>query len=266
MRFNVALVTGANRGLGRALVERLSAVVETVYLTGRDEDRIRKTAAELPANVAAEPLDVTSSEQVSELARRLADRHGQVDIVVSNAAIRVDQGRSDADQVREFVQTNNLGTTRMIRAFGPLLTADGRFLVVSSAFGSLRRLPEHLRARFDAPDASLDDIDAVMLDYVDAVETGRAGTEGWPDWINIPSKVGQVAAARAFARSAAGRFVAAVCPGLMNNATPSQWLPDASTAPTTEEAAVDVMALVIDPVEPRFAGELVQHREVIPWR
>jgi hypothetical protein len=113
---------------------------------------------------------------------------------------------------------------------------------------------------------TLDDIDTVMLDYVDAVESGRAGAHGWPDWINVPSKVGQVAAARVYARSAAGRFVAAVCPGLVDTAASRPWFADMSEAQTPTQAAVDVVALAVDPVELRYLGELVQHRQVIPWR
>jgi hypothetical protein len=47
---------------------------------------------------------------------------------------------------------------------------------------------------------TLDDIDLVMSEYVDAVESGTAADDGWPASINIASKVGQVAAARALAR------------------------------------------------------------------
>jgi carbonyl reductase 1 len=261
---SVALVTGANQGLGLALVEQLSAVVDTVYLTGRDGDRVARAAAALPG-VVPEQLDVTRPSDVTDLAGRLADRHGQLDMVVSNAAARLRPDRSSAEQVRGFVDTNNLGTTRMLRAFGPLVRPGGRILVVASSFGSLRHLPEDLWNRFDAA-VTLNEIDTVMLDYVDAVESGRAAAQGWPDWINIPSKVGQVAAARVYARSAVGQFVVAVCPGLVDTEASRPWFADMSAAQTPAQAAVDVVALAVGPAEPRFVGELVQHRRVIPWR
>ena len=99
-----------------------------------------------------------------------------------------------------FVDTNNLGATRMLRAFAPILRPGGRLLVVASDFGTLRRLPAHLHARFDTDVMSLDELDATMLAWRDAVVEGRAAEEGWPEWINIPSKVGQVAAVRVLAR------------------------------------------------------------------
>ena len=51
---------------------------------------------------------------------------------------------------------------------------------------------------------SLTDVDQVIDDYVDSLETGRAAAEGWPGWINPPSKVGQAAAVKVLARELAG--------------------------------------------------------------
>jgi carbonyl reductase 1 len=119
---------------------------------------------------------------------------------------------------------------------------------------------------------TLDDVDTVMRDWRDAVVDGRATGEGWPDWINIPSKVGQVAAVRVVAgeRRAAdardGTLVAAVCPGLVDTAASRPWFDDMGEAQTPAEAAVAPLRLALDDVvEPRFYGELVQFGKVIPW-
>lgn len=263
-----ALVTGANQGLGRALVagiaRRLGKSGE-VYLTGRDPVRVDAAAREL--GVHPHRLDVTSTADVDELAELLRERHGSIDVVISNAAARITPDRPQAEQVAAFVDTNNLGTTRMIRAFAPLLAPGGRFLVVASAFGSLRNLPPQLHDRFDDGTLSLDDLDAHMLAYADAVESDHAADEGWPDWINVPSKVGQVAAMRILARERQDdRFVAAVCPGLVDTAASRPWFDDMSQAQSPEEAAGDILGLALDPVDPALYGELVQHRAVVPWR
>jgi NAD(P)-dependent dehydrogenase (short-subunit alcohol dehydrogenase family) len=268
-------VTGANQGLGLAIVERLARTLGTgadVYLTGRDESRVARTAEELArggVRVLTHRLDVRVPADVEGFAKLIADRHGGVDIVVSNAAARLTPDRSDAEQIEAFVETNNLGTTRMIRAFGPLLAPGGRFLVVASAFGSLRNLPAKFHDRFDTDTMSLDDIDAVMRDWAEAVRTGTAAGSGWPDWINVPSKVGQVAAARIYAREVAGRdgrLVTAVCPGLVDTDASRPWFPDMSHAQSPAAAAVDVVSLAVDPVRPETYGVLVQHSQVIPWR
>jgi hypothetical protein len=74
-------------------------------------------------------------------------------------------------------------------------------LVVASDFGTLTNLPQPLHGRFDTDVMSLDEVDATMLAWRDAVVDGTAGDEGWPEWINIPSKIGQVAAVRVLAAS-----------------------------------------------------------------
>ena len=275
----IALVTGANQGLGFALAEGLAQRLgpqDVVYLTGRDLDRARSAAERLArprAHVRAELLDVRDGAAVQALADELGARHGGVDIVFSNAAARLTPDAPWAGLVEPFVDTNNLGTTRMLRAFSPLLRRGGRLLVVASAFGSLRELPAPLHERFDTDAMTLDDVDATMLDWRDAVVEGRAAAEGWPEWINIPSKVGQVASVRVLARERRaadarhGTLVAAVCPGLVDTTASRPWFDDMSAAQTPAEAAVALLRLALDPaVGRRFYGELVQFGKVIPWR
>jgi carbonyl reductase 1 len=270
----LALVTGANQGLGFALAEGLARRLEpddVVYLTGRDAERVRRAAEQIEsprARVETRVLDVRHAVSV----QALADELGAVDIVFSNAAARLTPDTAWTELIVPFVETNNLGTTHMLRAFGPILRPRGRLLVVASAFGSLRELPEHLRSRFDTDTMALDDVDAVMLAWRDAVLEGRAGEEGWPDWINIPSKVGQVAAVRVLARqrrdtdARAGTLVAAVCPGLVDTDASRPWFDDMSSGQSPAEAAEELLRLALeDDFDPRFYGELVQFAKVIPW-
>ena len=267
-----AIVTGANQGLGFALAEGLAqrlAPSEVVYLTGRDRERVDAAAARLDrprAEVRPRVLDVRDGAAIEALAAEL----DEVDIVFSNAAARIDRETPRAELVAPFVETNNLGTTRMLRAFSPRLRAGGRLLVVASALGSLRRLAEPLHARFEVP--TLDDVDATMLAWRDAVIDGRDIAEGWPEWINVPSKVGQVAAVRVLARDRRaadlgdGTLVAAVCPGLIDTAASRPFF-DMVDAQTPARAAVALLDLALAPTaEPRLYGELVQFGEVIPWR
>jgi carbonyl reductase 1 len=275
----IAIVTGANQGLGLALAAGLAQQLqpgEVVYFTGRDPVRVRAAVEEIAdarAEVRGEVLDVRDTAAVVAFAEQVRARHGRVDIVFSNAAARLAPGTPWEELVGPFVDTNNLGATRMLRAFDPILRPGGRILVVASAFGSLRELPAELRGRFDTDAMTLDDVDATMLAWRDAVLEGRAADEGWPEWINIPSKVGQVAAARVLARerraadTADGTLVAAVCPGLVDTAASRPWFEDMSTAQTPEQAADALLRLALDPVvDPRFYGELVQFGAVIPWR
>jgi carbonyl reductase 1 len=271
----VVVVTGANQGLGRALVERLLVSLgpgATLYLTGRNSESVQAAVDELRGRPEPHRLDVRSGAAIDAFAALVAERHGGVDVVISNAAARIVRERPPAEQVRDFVDTNNLGATRMIRAFAPLLRPGGRFLVVGSAFGTLRNLPPRLHASFHTETMSLDDLDRVMGDYVEAVESGTAREQGWPEWINVASKVGQTGAARILAREQRrlaaedGRLVAAVCPGLVDTGASRPWFDDMSGAQSPAEAAEDIVALVTEPTRPGLYGELVQHGVVLPWR
>jgi hypothetical protein len=202
----IAVISGANQGLGFALAEGLAqrlAHGDSVYLTGRSAERLGDAAARISAPIAdvdTHVLDVRDGAAVAAFADELRDCHGGVDVVFSNAAARLTPDTPWAELVGPFVDTNNLGTTRMLRAFSPILRPGGRLLVVASDFGTLNNLPESLHKRFDIDTMTLDDVDTTMLAWRDAVLDGTAGAEGWPEWINIPSKVGQVAAVRVLAR------------------------------------------------------------------
>jgi len=273
----IGLVTGANQGLGRAVVAGLARAWGTrdiVYLTGRNRQRVEAAAAALAGDglhVIPEVCDVRNDGEVRALARRIADRHGGVDFVDSNATAGISPGVAYAAQVGDLIDTNNLGTTAMIRSFGPLLRPGGRFVVTASDFGTLAGLPAHLHARFDTETMSIDDLDKTMREYAAAVRSGAAAAQGWPDWINIASKIGQVAAVRIYSRdqreqaTRAGQLIVAVCPGLVDTRASRPWFTDMSKAQSPDAAAIDIVRLATDPVEPRMYGELVQHGRIRPW-
>jgi NAD(P)-dependent dehydrogenase (short-subunit alcohol dehydrogenase family) len=165
---------------------------------------------------------------------------------------------------------NNAGTTRVLRAFAPLLRDGGRLVVVASSFGTLHHLAPVLHDRFDAL-PSLDDVDARVAAWRDEVRDGSARGGAWPGFVNIPSKIAQVAAVRTLAAlrrdedARRGILVAAACPGMINTPTSGLWW-DVSAAPSPDEAAVALLDLADDPIRPDHYGELVRHGRVLPWR
>ncbi len=273
----IAIVTGGNQGLGFALVRGLCQALEpedVVYLTARDMARGGQAVADLEREGLAPrllQLDVTDPASISAASRVIQERHGGVDILIGNAAARIVRERSSAEQVRLFVDTNNFGTRRLLDSFRPLLRDGARVIVVASGFGQVGRLRPALQPQFDAPGLTLDDIDRTMASYIEAVEGGRAADLGWPDWINIPSKIGQVATMRLFAGAggwaARDILVNAACPGLVDTDASRPWFDDMSQAQSPDDAARDIVWLATLPPGTRAPhGQLVRHREVLPWR
>lgn len=245
----IALVTGANQGLGYALVAALANRLDPediVYLAARSEERGRNAIEALGktrATVRLALLDVTDETSIAALAGRLKAEHGGIDIVASNAAARITKDRPASEQVRGFVETNNHGSRNLFAALEPLLNENARYVMVASSFGQLSNLPEHLHPFFDTDRMTLDDIEASIDRYVELMEAGRAADEGWPEWINVASKIGQVATARIAARDVSrarpddGILINAVCPGLMDTAASRPWFDDMSGALSTDDGA-----------------------------
>src|SRR4051812_8102201 len=260
-----ALVTGANQGLGRALVEGLAGRVDRVLLTGRNPERVEAAAAE--AGVEGRVLDVRDGTAIDALAAEL----GEVDIVFSNATARMTPEDDPADVVDALIDTSNLATTRILRAFAPRLRAGGRLIVVASALGTLDKLPAEIAPRFaEVAEQDLDAVDALVEEWRAAV---HARDERFGAWLNIPSKVAQVAAVRALARSrrdadlAQNRLIAALCPGLIDTDASRPWFEDMSAAQTPAQAAAWPVELALaEAFDPAFYGELVQFGKVLPWQ
>ena len=273
----IALVTGANQGLGRALAEGLAAAMQPqdlVLLTGRDHGRVTRAARDVAAGpatarVEGRVLDVRDGDAITALAAEL----GTVDIVFSNATARMTPQTDPVGAIDAIAETSNLATTGVLRAFAPRLRRGGRLIIVASALGTLDKLDDRVAGRFArVATEDLDAVDALVADWRQAVHDGRAEAEGYGTWLNIPSKVAQVAAVRALAHDrraadlAENRLIMALCPGLIDTGASRPWFEDMSSAQTPAEAAAWPVRLALSPtVDPAFYGELVQFGQVLPW-
>jgi NAD(P)-dependent dehydrogenase (short-subunit alcohol dehydrogenase family) len=287
----IALITGATRNLGFSLAEGLAQRLEpgdTVYLTGRDPARVAESVHRLSnarAEVRGEVLDVAKPEAVERFADLLTERHGGVDIVFSNHYARVQPDDDPRAVIDYYVEANNLGTTHVLRSLAPLLRDGGRLFVVASRAGSLRALAPALHPRFENLQ-SLDDVDRAVCNWRDAVRSGRAPGQAWPAWINIPSKIGQVAAVRVLAGQRRdddlrrGILIASISPGLIDTGASRPWL-DMRGAPQPDEVAGPLLDLALDlsphesfygelvhvgREEPGPFGAVVRSGSIVPWK
>ncbi|WP_067571716.1 SDR family oxidoreductase [Nocardia acidivorans] len=142
----IALVTGANKGMGRETVRRLAAAGMTVLLGARDPERGRTAAAELAADgadVRFVHLDVTDAATVEAAARLIEQEFGRLDVLVNNAGISVENQVPvtgiTAEAMRITYETNVFGVVTVTNTLLPLLrrAEHARIVNVSSLLGSL---------------------------------------------------------------------------------------------------------------------------------
>jgi len=142
----IALITGANKGLGFEIARQLAEQGTIVLLGARDEVRGKQAAGSLTARgLSAVPLriDVTDSTSIASAASEIRQQHGRLDILVNNAGISgsLTGSPSEAtpDQMREVYDTNVFGVVAVTNAMLPLLrlSAAGRIVNMSSHVGSL---------------------------------------------------------------------------------------------------------------------------------
>ncbi|MFD6390471.1 SDR family oxidoreductase [Nocardia sp. NPDC055029] len=155
----VALVTGANKGIGRAAAEQLAALGMTVLVGARDSRRGEQAAEELRGaggDVHALTLDVTDPATVAESAKEIDERFGRLDILINNAGITgsgqvsPDQAHDqipstvELDMVRAVFETNVFGVIAVTNALLPLLRRSpaARIVNVSSHAASMTLLSD----------------------------------------------------------------------------------------------------------------------------
>lgn len=149
MARQIAVVTGANRGIGREVVRQLAERDYLVVLGSRDPSKGEQAAHELdPAGTQVIPrkLDITDPADSDALASWLDEVHGHLDVLVNNAAILYDDWsyatRADLDSVHQALETNLFGAWRVTLALLPLLrrSQHARVVNVSSQGGSLSEM------------------------------------------------------------------------------------------------------------------------------
>ncbi|GAA4055946.1 SDR family oxidoreductase [Actinomadura miaoliensis] len=142
----IALVTGANKGIGYEIAAGLGTLGWSVGVGARDAERREAAVEKLRAagvDAFAVPLDVTDDASVAAAAGQIEERAGRLDVLVNNAAITGAAPQTpttvDPATVRTAVETNVIGVIRVTNAMLPLLrrSTSPRIVNMSSSVGSL---------------------------------------------------------------------------------------------------------------------------------
>jgi carbonyl reductase 1 len=185
---NTALITGASRGIGRAVARALASEGWRVLAAVRDP----KSA---PPGTQAEAIDMADSKSIEALAERLHARNQRLDALVNNAGIY-------DGPARRIWAVNVLGPLVLTRALEPLLAENARVVMVTSGLGRLSTQPASLVKVLSDPELSLADLEALANE--------APGGYG-------PSKAALTAMARLFARELEPR-------GILVNAIEPGWV------------------------------------------
>ena len=139
-----ALVTGAGRGIGAAIAEKLSALGSTVILCGRTRPHLDATAAKLSSPSEVITCDVQDLASVEQAAKRVAKTFPRLDILVNNAGIGGFSSplhQMPPEQWDAILNTNLRGVFYCIRTFTPLMLERGGHIVNISSLAGKNALP-----------------------------------------------------------------------------------------------------------------------------
>lgn len=169
----VAVVTGANRGIGLEVCRELAAQGYRVVLTSRDRARGEAAVAELQrvgGDLIHHPLEVTDQRSVDQLRQFVVEQIGRIDVLINNAAIYPTGDHIltlDLARLRQTIETNVYGPLMLCQAFAPIMQRQryGRIVNVSSGAGQLSTMTDDTPA-YNMSKAALNAITRMVADAV----------------------------------------------------------------------------------------------------
>ncbi|WCJ36366.1 NAD(P)-binding Rossmann-fold superfamily protein [Euphorbia peplus] len=246
----IAVVTGANRGIGFEIVRQLAGHGLTVVLTSRENGaglEAVNVLVESGLSVVYHQLDITSSSSINEFTDWIQQNYGAIDILVNNAGVNYNTGADNSvEYSRKVIETNYYGTKSIIKAIIPFMrqsAAGARIVNVSSRLGRINgrrnRLEDAtLKEQFSNVETLSEElVDRTMSTFLEQVEEGTWESGGWPQVFTdySMSKMAVNCFTRIMAKELLDRpdgqkiYINSYCPGWVKTAM-TGWAGNISTA------------------------------------
>ncbi|KAI9504364.1 hypothetical protein GGI25_005009 [Coemansia spiralis] len=281
----VAVVTGANRGIGKAIVRRLLLQTEkplVVYLTARNIDRgqqafddLRREQLSSQNELRFHQLDVSDHQSIAAFISYLSLVHGSlcIDILVNNAGGVVKSKDTvvrscDPDTAQRTVHLNYFTAINMTTLTMPHMRPHGRIVFMVTALAHLGIFSGDLPKVLTSDDLNLNGLNIVENGFVSSVGKGSFSSYGFPPMPFAVAKAGLIAYARMLARISTNThdprdlLFAAVCPGYVKTDMTGPF------APLTPDQGAETpvyVALSNDRRLWRHNGGLWKHLKPLKW-
>ncbi|KAJ8707330.1 hypothetical protein PYW08_010582 [Mythimna loreyi] len=269
MASKVAVVTGANKGIGFAIVRGLCKRFEghLPYLTARDEERGKKAVADLEKeglNPKFHQLDVTDKKSLEVFRDYIKSNYGGIDILVNNAAIafKNDAPEPAAVQAEQTLFVNYFTLVSTCDILFPILKNGARVINLSSALGHLSNIPSPaLRDRLKDEKLTVEELSSLMQQYVDAVNQGTHAADWGNSSYNV-SKVGVTALSNIQQRLLNDRDIK------VNSVHPGYVATDMTTHKgpmSIDEGAIATVYLALDAPDSVRGKYVWFNKEIVDW-
>ncbi|XP_038678756.1 (+)-neomenthol dehydrogenase [Tripterygium wilfordii] len=191
----VAVVTGANKGIGFAMVKRFAELGLSVVLSARDKERGHRAldllrSQGLNNHVHFFQLDISNPSSITTFASWFKHNFQALDILVNNAGVSFNEiHENSVENAESVIKTNFYGSKMLTQALLPLFRPSSpisfsscRILNISSRLGSINELRNpKLKEMLQSEKLTMDEVEGMVGLFLENVKDGTWKTQGWPE-------------------------------------------------------------------------------------